>query len=1150
MTGCSSDMMLARLLDEQLGEADHASMVDHVESCASCQERLKELTSNDSRVFEWRQIDQSRTNPWLPNTHVGTSSRFHAESNPLFHWESQAGGTLGRSMEKDELFLANFYNGRRSDERSTESEPMVEGYEILAKLGYGGMGVVYKARQLSLNRSVALKMIRAGSLARPEDLVRFRIEAEAVAKQRHPNIIQIFDIGEVGGLPFVALELLDGGSLDALLAGTPQPGEWSAKLSATLARAIHAAHQAGIIHRDLKPSNVMFAADGTPKITDFGLAKRLEDEGYTETGQVLGSPSYIPPEQARGEAKEVGPTADVYALGAILYEMLTGRPPFKGKTPLETVMQVLNEDPVSPSHLMSQVSRDLETICLKCLAKEPSKRYPTALALANDLDRFLADRPIQARRTHLLERGLKWVRRRPAMSSLLAIICVIITSSVIGGLRSWADLKAELDRDEASLTWCSNELLDGRHPIAELSQLVARSERDPRLAGVHVRAQDMLREARRRANEKLVLEADRERLREFLSRRDDALFQDTELTSLDPLENVAVVRKSSLAALRVFAADGQGDLQWSLARLPDSLSQQERESIVLGCYEMLMILAEAVAQPLPGESATVQARKAIEVLDGAVPLRRLPTHAYHLRKAAYLDAAGDAEGANQERLAAERIQPDGAFDHFLTGLAEYKLGHKSQSRRHFAEALQAQPNHFWAQCLLAHCDLNSRNGNAEGARAYLTASLQSHPELPWLYLLRGFASGQIASRSSNPEEAAENFRAALADYREAQRRDSGGRFRYALLVNRGLLHLQRRKLDEAIADLQEAIALDPRQLNAYVTLAQIHRQEHRDDLALAELGRAIALNPNVAPLYRTRARWTLERAHATASDRTLALADLDRAIELGAPNSREQGKDFAEKGRVLLIDKQFAKALDACDAALRIDPNDGEGHRYRVAILLELKRDDDAILACDAALRAGLKSAKLLGLRGLAKARRKDFAAAIDNYTLALAIDPSAPELHGRRGWAYLASGAPQLALRDFEEAIRLDPAVGDFYSGRGSAHVALGRCREAVGDAEESLRHGESEPRLYYGAARILAQAAEQLRPEPRPRRSTDASTIQLYQNRALSLLTQAVERTPPSDRATFLRDVVTSDRVFNSIRRLPGFARIAAAASESQAP
>ena len=231
------------------------------------------------------------------------------------------------------------------------------------------MGVVYKARQHRLNRLVAVKMIRAGSLAKPEDLARFRLEAETVANLRHANIIQIFDVGEVGGLPFVTFELLEGGSLDGLVAGRPQPEASAAQLTATLARAIHVAHHAGIIHRDLKPSNVLFSVEGTPKITDFGLAKRLAEDGHTETGQVMGSPSYIPPEQAEGRAKEAGPATDVYALGAILYEMLTGQPPFKGVTPMDTLMKVLREDPVTPSRLQSHLSRNLETICLKCLAK-------------------------------------------------------------------------------------------------------------------------------------------------------------------------------------------------------------------------------------------------------------------------------------------------------------------------------------------------------------------------------------------------------------------------------------------------------------------------------------------------------------------------------------------------------------------------------------------------------------------------------------------------------------------------------------------------------------------------------------------------------------------------------------------------------------
>ncbi len=274
--------------------------------------------------------------------------------------------------------------------------PAVSGYDILDLLGEGGMGVVYKARHHGLHRLVALKMIRGGAQARADHHSRFRIEAEAVARLRHPNILQIYDVGEAAGLPFVALELLDGGGLDDRLAGNPQPSRQAAELLITLARAVHVAHQAGIVHRDLKPTNVLYTSDGVPKITDFGLAKRIDsDAGQTESGQIMGSPSYMAPEQARGHSRNVGPTADVYALGAILYEMLTGRPPFKGETPLDTVRQVLDDDPVTPSRLVPRVPRDLETIALKALHKDPGKRYESAEYLADDLERFLRGEPIR-----------------------------------------------------------------------------------------------------------------------------------------------------------------------------------------------------------------------------------------------------------------------------------------------------------------------------------------------------------------------------------------------------------------------------------------------------------------------------------------------------------------------------------------------------------------------------------------------------------------------------------------------------------------------------------------------------------------------------------------------------------------------------------
>ena len=300
--------------------------------------------------------------------------------------------------------------------------PVVPGYEIIAELGRGGMGVVYKARHVALNRLVALKMVLAGGHAGADELARFRGEAEAVARLSHPNIVQIFEIGEVAGLPYFALELVEGSSLDRKLAGTPLPPNDAARLLETLARALAAAHAAGLVHRDLKPANVLLAADGTPKITDFGLAKKLDTAGQTASGAVLGTPSYMAPEQAGGRSKEIGPACDVYALGATLYECLTGRPPFRAATALDTILQVVGQEPVPPRQFNARTPVDLETICLKCLQKDPPKRYASALALAEDLRRFLAGEPVAARPVGRVGRAWRWCRRNPVVAALLAAV--------------------------------------------------------------------------------------------------------------------------------------------------------------------------------------------------------------------------------------------------------------------------------------------------------------------------------------------------------------------------------------------------------------------------------------------------------------------------------------------------------------------------------------------------------------------------------------------------------------------------------------------------------------------------------------------------------------------------------------------------------
>ena len=362
---------------------------------------------------------------------------------------------------------------------SPESEPLPGAklhyfgdYELLEEIARGGMGVVYKARQLSLNRLVALKMILSGQLASEAEVKRFRTEAEAAASLDHPNIVPIYEVGEHEGRHYFAMRLVEGGNLANQISRFKDDLKAAAVLTANVARAVHHAHQRGILHRDLKPSNILVGPDGQPYVTDFGLARLVkQDSDLTHTGCIVGTPNYMAPEQALGKTKQLTTTSDVFSLGAILYQMLTGQVPFQAETPLETVKQVVETEPQRPSSVNRRVDPDLETICLKCLAKDPQRRYGSAEALADDLHRWVKHETISARPATTRERAVKWIRRHRIV---FAAATAVTTSLILGlGSSTWLFLNEKEARKRAEAAEFTQGQLRQR---AEASENSARAE--------------------------------------------------------------------------------------------------------------------------------------------------------------------------------------------------------------------------------------------------------------------------------------------------------------------------------------------------------------------------------------------------------------------------------------------------------------------------------------------------------------------------------------------------------------------------------------------------------------------------------------------------------------------------------------------------
>jgi serine/threonine-protein kinase len=669
--------------------------------------------------------------------------------------------------------------------------PQLPGYEVEALLGRGGMGVVYKARHLRLNRPVALKMLLTGPFAGLEEQGRFLREAKAVASLRHANIVQVYDIGDLNGRPYYTMEYVEGGSLAQKLVGAPQPARQAAELLTTLAAAVQVAHQGGIVHRDLKPANILLTADGTPKVADFGLARYFgTGSALTRTGDRVGTPSYMAPEQAMGKARLIGPLVDIYSLGALLYELLTGRPPFRGETPSETEQQVIYPEPVAPSRLNAKVPRDLETICLKCLHKEPRRRYATAAALADDLRRFQRGESIVARPVGPLERVGKWVRRRPAAAALLGATVVFTAALIAGAL------------------WLTVQRAQQRHEVEADLQEVA-----------HRQGQARWTEAR------AALERGVARLGAGgpgdLRRRLDQARHDLDLVV--KLDDIHLNRVGSVEEIDFNSAPPDVDREYEAAFREAGLGEVQDDPARVAARVRGSAVHEALVAALDdwAVSVTDKARRKwlLEVAQLADP-----------DPDGWRDRARDPQAwENEAALAqlAETAPVAGPSVQLLLALGERWHANGGYATVFLRRVQREHPADFWANFALANA-LKYRDPG-EGI-SYFRVALAIRPAAAIAY----YNLGDVLRFQGWLDEALDYYRKALAiDPRHAKAQTS--------LVN--LLNDMDR-VDEAVAYFQQAVRNDSGNVWAFISLGKALKHARRLDEAAGSYVQAIGLDPN------------------------------------------------------------------------------------------------------------------------------------------------------------------------------------------------------------------------------------------------------------------------------------------------------------------